>query len=125
MTRTVRDAAIVLDVIAGYDPNDPVTADSYGKKAASYTDFLQRDGLRGLRIGVIRTAVGRDANPSSPDYQEIQAILTQATRDLRGRGAKIVVVGWLPANVLCGTSASGTFSMRTCSGVLPNAKASA
>jgi len=90
MTRTVRDAAIVLDVIAGYDPNDPVTADSYGRKPASYTGFLERNGLRGLRIGVIRTAVGRDANPSSPDYQEIQSMLTQATRDMRGRGAEIV-----------------------------------
>ena len=90
MTRTVRDAAIVLDVIAGYDPNDPVTADSYGRKPASYTGFLERNGLRGLRIGVIRTAVGRDANPSSPDYQEIQSMLTQAARDMRGRGAEIV-----------------------------------
>jgi Asp-tRNA(Asn)/Glu-tRNA(Gln) amidotransferase A subunit family amidase len=90
MTRTVRDAAIVLDAIAGYDPADPVTADSYGRKPTSYTSFLQRDGLRGLRIGVIRTAVGRDANPRAPDYQEIQGMLTQATRDLRDRGAEIV-----------------------------------
>jgi Asp-tRNA(Asn)/Glu-tRNA(Gln) amidotransferase A subunit family amidase len=90
MTRTVRDAAIVLDVIAGYDPNDPVTAQSYGQKPASYTSFLERNGLKGLRIGVIRTAVGRDADPNSPDYQEIQAILTAATRDIRARGAEIV-----------------------------------
>jgi Asp-tRNA(Asn)/Glu-tRNA(Gln) amidotransferase A subunit family amidase len=90
MTRTVHDAAIVLDVIAGYDPNDPVTAESYGRKPESYTTFLQRNGLRGLRIGVIRTAVGRDANPNSPDYKEIQEILTQATRDLRGRGAEVI-----------------------------------
>jgi amidase len=90
MTRTVRDAAIVLDAIAGYDPNDPVTADSYGKKPGSYTSFLERNGLRGLRIGVIRTAVGRDADPNAPDYQEIQGILTQATRDLRGRGAEVI-----------------------------------
>ena len=60
MTRTVRDTAIMLDVIAGYDPKDPVTAQSYGQKPASYTSFLDRDGLRGLRIGVIRTAVGRE-----------------------------------------------------------------
>jgi Asp-tRNA(Asn)/Glu-tRNA(Gln) amidotransferase A subunit family amidase len=90
MTRTVRDAAIVLDVIAGYDPSDPVTADSYGKKPATYTSFLERNGLRGLRIGVIRTAVGRDADPNAPDYREIQGIVTEAVRDLRGRGAEVI-----------------------------------
>ena len=90
MTRTVRDAAIMLDVIAGYDPRDPVTAQSYGRRAASYTRFLQRNGLRGMRIGVIRTAVGRDVKPDAADYKEIQAILTQATMDLRARGAEVV-----------------------------------
>jgi amidase len=90
MTRTVRDTAIMLDVISGYDPNDPVTAESYGRKPASYTGFLDRDGLRGMRFGVIRDAVGRDSDPNSSDYQEIQGILTQAVRDLRGRGAEIV-----------------------------------
>ena len=90
MTRTVRDAAIVLDAIAGYDPKDPVTAQSYGQKPASYTSFLERNGLRGLRLGVIRTAVGRDADPNRPDYREIQSMLTEAARDLRARGAEIV-----------------------------------
>ena len=90
MTRSVRDAAIVLDVIAGYDPSDPVTAQSYGRKPASYTSFLERNGLRGMRLGVIRDAVGRDADPTSADYREIQGILTEATRDLRGRGAEVV-----------------------------------
>ncbi len=37
--------------------------------------------------------------------------------------ARIVVVGWLPLNVLCGTSSSATPSARTSSGVLPNANA--
>jgi Asp-tRNA(Asn)/Glu-tRNA(Gln) amidotransferase A subunit family amidase len=49
MTRTVRDAAITLDAIAGYDPADPVTAQGYGLKPASYTRFLERNGLRGRR----------------------------------------------------------------------------
>ncbi|HLH98743.1 MAG TPA: amidase family protein [Xanthobacteraceae bacterium] len=90
MTRSVRDAAIVLDVIAGYDPADPVTAQSYGRKPETYTSYLERNGLRGMRFGVIRTAVGRDANPNDPGYREIQSILTAATRDLRERGAEVV-----------------------------------
>ena len=90
MTRSVRDAAIMLDVIAGYDPNDPVTAQSYGRKPATYTSFLDRNGLRGLRLGVIRDAVGGDADPNSAHFREIQELLTEAVRDMRGRGAEIV-----------------------------------
>jgi Asp-tRNA(Asn)/Glu-tRNA(Gln) amidotransferase A subunit family amidase len=53
ITRTVRDAAILLDVIAGYDPNDPVTAAAAGRVPKSYTAFLDRAALKGARIGVL------------------------------------------------------------------------
>ena len=109
MTRTVRDAAIMLDVIAGYDPADPVTAQSYGLKPASYTRVLERNGLRGMRFGVIRTAVGRDADPNAADHKEIEAILTEATRDLRSRGAEIVDPIVIPRLVeLLNQSGNGT-----------------
>jgi amidase len=54
MARTVADAVAVLDVIAGYDPADPVTASSQGKRPDSYLTFLDKDGLKGMRIGVLR-----------------------------------------------------------------------
>ncbi len=54
MTRTVADAARVLDVIAGYDPNDPITAYAMGHVPATYTAALTPDALRGARIGVMR-----------------------------------------------------------------------
>jgi amidase len=109
MTRTVRDAAIMLDVISGYDPADPVTAQSYGLKPPSYTRFLERNGLRGMRFGVIRTAVGRDADPNAADHKEIEAILTEATRDLRSRGAEIVDPIVIPGLVeLLNQSGNGT-----------------
>jgi Asp-tRNA(Asn)/Glu-tRNA(Gln) amidotransferase A subunit family amidase len=54
MTRTVADAARVLDVIAGYDPNDPITAYAVGHIPATYTASLKPDALRGARIGVLR-----------------------------------------------------------------------
>jgi Asp-tRNA(Asn)/Glu-tRNA(Gln) amidotransferase A subunit family amidase len=54
MTRTVADAARVLDVIAGYDANDPITAYAVGHVPASYTTALKPDALRGARIGVMR-----------------------------------------------------------------------
>jgi amidase len=49
--RCVADAALVLSAIAGEDPRDPATQ---GSIAHDYTQFLNRDGLRGARIGVLR-----------------------------------------------------------------------
>jgi len=52
MARTVSDAAILLGALAGVDPEDKMTAESRGKAAADYTQFLDRAGLKGARIGV-------------------------------------------------------------------------
>ncbi|MEI7771613.1 MAG: amidase family protein, partial [Chloroflexales bacterium] len=53
--RTVADAAAVLGAIAGPDPRDPATAAAAGRVFDDYTQFLDRDGLRGARIGVLRS----------------------------------------------------------------------
>ena len=58
MARTVRDAAILLNALAGADPRDTATAESKGKIAADYTRFLDPNGLRGARIGVARKYFG-------------------------------------------------------------------
>src|SRR5436309_6248535 len=55
MTRTVRDAAIMLDVLAGIDPRDPATLPSRTRGRVDYTRSLDANGLRGARIGVART----------------------------------------------------------------------
>ena len=54
MARTMADAVAVFDVIAGHDPVDPVTATSQGQRPDSYLAFLDKDGLKGARIGVLR-----------------------------------------------------------------------
>ena len=90
LTRTVRDAAIVLDVIAGYDPNDPVTADSVGKIPPTYTAFLDPNGLKGMRFGVLRQSTYSNPDTSTPDYQEAWGVVTQAVADLRARGADVI-----------------------------------
>jgi len=64
MTRTVSDAARLLDVMAGYDPNDPITAYAVGSMPATYTTALVPTALRGVRIGVLR--VRRDSLPPRP-----------------------------------------------------------
>ena len=58
MARTMRDVAILLGVMAGADPQDPVTADSQGKVSPDYTKFLDPAGLKGARLGVVRKYCG-------------------------------------------------------------------
>src|SRR5436190_316875 len=65
MARTVADAVAILDVIAGSDPADPVTAASQDLRSPSYLMFLDREGLKGTRIGVVRQLfVGPDTDPA-------------------------------------------------------------
>lgn len=58
MTRSVADAAIILGALTGEDPRDPVTRESRGRSATDYTKFLDRDGLRGVRLGIARKHFG-------------------------------------------------------------------
>ena len=85
MARSVEDVARILDVIAGQDPADPVTALSRGKVPASYMDSLDPKGLRGARIGVLRTLI----EPDEVD-PEILELFEQAIIDLRAQGAIII-----------------------------------
>src|SRR5689334_5435486 len=54
MARTVRDAAIVLNAIAGVDARDTATSSLGGREQIDYTKYLDANGLRGARIGVAR-----------------------------------------------------------------------
>jgi amidase len=85
MTRTVEDAARILDVISGYDPADPVTERSKGKAADTYTEFLDKEGLQGARIGVFRVLADRAS--SDPKVKEV---FEKALQDMEDQGAEIV-----------------------------------
>ncbi len=85
MARTVADAVAVLDVIAGPDPADPVTAGSRARMPRSYAGHLRPDGLRGKRIGVARQL--SDAPGADP---EVLRRFEEALRDLRAGGAVVV-----------------------------------
>ena len=54
MARTVTDMTILLEVIVGPDPEDAATARSAGHIPSSYQPFLKQDGLRQVRLGVLR-----------------------------------------------------------------------
>ncbi|MFN7936103.1 MAG: amidase family protein [Bryobacteraceae bacterium] len=90
MTRTVTDLATLLDVMVGYDPDDPVTAYGYGKAPQTYTQFLNKNGLKGARIGVIRQTMGQFSEPDSEDFKNITTVFDRAVADLKKQGAEIV-----------------------------------
>jgi Asp-tRNA(Asn)/Glu-tRNA(Gln) amidotransferase A subunit family amidase len=92
LTRTVKDAAIVTSVIAGYDPNDPLTAYSVGRMPADgkYEDHLSKDALKGKRIGVIRETMASDTDPTTPDYARVRAVVDKAYADLSTLGATVI-----------------------------------
>jgi amidase len=58
MTRTVRDAAILLSALTGVDPRDKATSQSSGKAQKDYTKFLDAKALKGARIGIVRKSFG-------------------------------------------------------------------
>jgi len=87
IARTVADAARLLEVMAGYDPDDPSTAWSIGNTPASYTPFLEEGSLRGVRIGLFKTMQG-----SRPEHQEVKAVIAAAVAAMQNEGAIVVEV---------------------------------
>jgi amidase len=82
MARTVADAAALLGVIAGADPDDPATARSQGQTLADYMQALDPKGLQGARLGVMRQAFGRNAH--------VERLMHEAMAELTRLGATLV-----------------------------------
>jgi amidase len=82
MARTVTDAAIILSVLTGEDPRDPMTKESRGKAAPDYTKFLDKDGLRGMRLGVARKHFGFS--------ERVDKLLNDAMAEMKKLGAVFV-----------------------------------
>lgn len=85
MTRTVRDAALLLDTLVGYDPADPFTAVAFGR--GGYSAALSEDGLRGARVGLVRSALGA---ASDPDMAKTNAVVARALAEMSDAGAEVV-----------------------------------
>ncbi len=90
MARTVTDLAILLDAMVGYDPEDPLTAHSVGHIPDSFTTFLDPDGLRGARLGILRESIGVASEPESEDFAKVSARFDQAIGELDAAGATLV-----------------------------------
>ena len=82
MCRTVRDAAILLGVLTGIDPQDPATAASQGKSLTNYTQFCDPNGLKDARIGVARKYFGFN--------DPVDALMEQSLDAMKRQGATLV-----------------------------------
>jgi amidase len=91
MARTVADAVEIFNVVAGEDPDDPVTAASRGHREDDYRKFVVPGGLKGARIGVLRQAyehTDREGRPTQDS--EVVAVFETAVKDMQYSGATIV-----------------------------------
>lgn len=84
MTRTVSDAVILLNSLTAVDRRDPVTASNVRKAQKDYTKFLQKDGLKGSRIGVARQYFGRN--------EKVDRFLEDKLQVLKDGGATLIDV---------------------------------
>lgn len=87
MARTVTDAAIVLNIIRGMDPEDNATHVQKNKPLIDYRQFLIKNGLQGARIGVARNFLGFDVR--------VDAIMETSCELMKKSGAEIID----PANI--------------------------
>ncbi|MGZ8510193.1 MAG: amidase [Chitinophagaceae bacterium] len=84
MTRTVKDAAILLGVLAGIDEADVVTKESKDKAKKDYTQFLDANGLQGKRIGIEKSFL--------KGHEGVVAVYKQAIELMESKGSTIVEV---------------------------------
>lgn len=89
MTRTVRDAAILLGALTGVDAADEVTKNSEGKIQKDYTTFLDADSLKGKRIGIEKRFLN--------GHEAVVALYKNAIEVLKKQGAEVVEVELLNA----------------------------
>ena len=83
LSRTIEDAALAYDAIAGYDPLDSTSVDIPPQSTA---DGLRED-LRGLRVGIVKEYSAKSLGAS------VDAVYKQAYADLERLGAEIVEIG--------------------------------
>ena len=81
MARSVTDAALMLAALAGFDPSDAATAAGAGQ-SRDYAAALDKNGLKGVRIGVARNFFGTN--------DALDAVIEQALLALKAQGAILV-----------------------------------
>lgn len=85
--RTVEDAVRTLDVIAGHDQADPKTAWCVDRRPESYLPFLDPNGMRGRRIGVLESFFG-----TQPANEAVNQVVRPALRYFEEGGAELIPI---------------------------------
>ena len=96
LTRSVTDLAKMLDVMVGYDPEDPMTSFGVGQAPDTFTDFLDGEGLRGARIGVMTQSMGFHSEPDSDDFRLVSQVFDRAIEELERAGAAAIRLAEIP-----------------------------
>jgi Asp-tRNA(Asn)/Glu-tRNA(Gln) amidotransferase A subunit family amidase len=86
MCRTVEDTAALLEVLAGDDPRDAITAIAHGRPPVVYSNYANRRSLAGKRLGVVRDFM---IEATIADRENIR-IGNEALADMRSFGATLV-----------------------------------
>lgn len=90
MARTVKDAALLLDSLVGYDPEDEyTTAYLIAGHKGSYADYLDKNALQGAKIGVVKNAFGSEDNVESA---AVNKVIRAALKDIEAAGATTIEV---------------------------------
>ena len=84
MARTVRDAAIFLGILVGVDSTDEKTLESRGKFYSDYTEFLKEDGLKGKRIGLYKSPLGKN--------YKVDTLMYKAVDFMKSHGVEIIEI---------------------------------
>jgi amidase len=108
IARTVTDAALLLDVMAGYDAADPVTAFGNGRSPTSYTHLLRREALKGARIGVMTNLLGEGDR-----YREVNRVMAGVIARMESLGATLVRFDLPEYDALAPVVATATLEART------------
>ncbi len=84
MSRNVRDAAILLTIMAGYDSNDPATLPCSKRSLPDYSKYLVPEGLKGARIGFLQNKLGK--------HPHVDKIMEDSMNAMREAGAVLVEI---------------------------------
>lgn len=82
MTRTVRDAAILLSAMTGIDHDDPATSDAGEHRLSDYTKNLDPNALKGARLGVVRSLFGF--------HDQVDLVMNEVLQLMKDRGAILI-----------------------------------
>ena len=92
MTRTVADAAAVLGAMTGRDREDPITSEGNKRAEKDYTKFLDPNGLKNARLGVVMVPPRQNPDAFKAYYQPF-------IEKIRAAGATLIDVSFPAANV--------------------------